>query len=129
VRGIECLKKQKRQLSLVAHKLGQGLPVTGGVDKNFSMRETWRVCDAPWGSRYGKELGVEIECDELAQGLKRVVSPIHGRGGDFGVSAGQALGPLVMRDKETMKYRREAKGQSRRCECLVVGIPATRVDG
>ena len=73
-----------------AHKLGQRLPVTGGVHKNFSMRETRRVRDGPGGSRYRIALGVEIEGDKLTQGLQAVVSSINGRGGDLGVSAGQA---------------------------------------
>jgi len=73
-----------------AHKLGQRLPVTGGVHKNFSMRETRHVRDGPGGSRYRIALGVEIEGDKLTQGLQAVVSSINGRGGDLGVSAGQA---------------------------------------
>ena len=61
-----------------AYQLSQGLPVTGGVDKNFSMRETRRVGDGPGGSRYIVELGVEIEGDELTQGLQGVVSSVYG---------------------------------------------------
>ena len=72
-----------------AHKLGQRLPVTGGVHKNFSMRETRRVGDGPGGSRYIVELGVEIEGDELTQGLHGVVSSVYGGGGDLGVAEGK----------------------------------------
>ena len=72
-----------------AYKLSQGLPVTGGVDKNFSMRETRRVGDGPGGSRYRIALVVEIEGDELTQGLQGVVSSVYGGGGDLGVAEGK----------------------------------------
>jgi hypothetical protein len=59
--------------------------VTGGVDKNFSVRETRRVGDGAGGSRYTVELGVEIEGDELTQGVQGVVSAVYGSRGDLGV--------------------------------------------
>ena len=83
-------KKTQAAANGGAHKLGQRLPVTGGVHKNFSMRETRHVRDGPGGSRYRIALGVKIKQNELTQGLKSVVSSVHGGGGDLGVSRSKA---------------------------------------
>ena len=64
--------------------------MTGGVDKNFSMRETRGVGDGPGGSRYIVEFSVKIKGDELTQGLQGVVRSIHGGGVDCSVSAGHS---------------------------------------
>ena len=63
--------------------------MTGGVDKNFSMRETRGVGDGPGGSRYIVEFRVKIKGDELTQGLQGVVGSVYGWRGDLRVSEGK----------------------------------------
>ena len=87
--GVSDSKNETSAANGGAYQLSQGLPVTGGIDKNFSMRETRRVGDGPGGSRYRIALVVEIEGDELTQGLQGVVSSVYGGGGDLGVAEGK----------------------------------------
>jgi hypothetical protein len=88
------------------------------------MRETRRVVDGPGGSRYTVELGVEIEGDELTEGLQGVVSSVYGGGGDLGVAEGKERVSKAMIECQ----QGTQKGQERSKQRSVL-VPATRVDG